>query len=101
MQSEAGRASAFFVVLDIAVDEIGHVVVKQGGALCGCGRRGCMEAYAGRGQMEVKAREETLTKNLETEKQLRKDDALAHKEHVEGENRCLNLLAAVADKATT
>jgi glucokinase len=41
-----------------AAGEIGHVVVKQGGALCGCGRRGCMEAYAGRGQMEVKAREE-------------------------------------------
>jgi glucokinase len=41
-----------------AAGEIGHVVVKQGGALCGCGRHGCMEAYAGRGQMEVKAREE-------------------------------------------
>jgi glucokinase len=41
-----------------AAGEIGHVVVKQGGALCGCGRRGCMEAYAGRGQMEVKARQE-------------------------------------------
>jgi glucokinase len=32
------------------------VVVKQGGALCTCGRRGCMEAYAGRGAMEIKAR---------------------------------------------
>jgi glucokinase len=41
-----------------AAGEIGHVVVKQGGARCGCGRRGCMEAYAGRGQMEAKAREE-------------------------------------------
>jgi glucokinase len=40
-----------------AAGEIGHVVVEQGGALCGCGRRGCMEAYAGRGQMEVRARE--------------------------------------------
>src|SRR5207302_697814 len=36
--------------------EIGHVVVKQGGALCTCGRRGCMEAYAGRGSMEARAR---------------------------------------------
>lgn len=35
--------------------EIGHMVVKQGGALCMCGRRGCMEAYAGRRAMEVKA----------------------------------------------
>jgi glucokinase len=36
--------------------EIGHVVVKQGGDRCTCGRRGCMEAYAGRGAMEIKAR---------------------------------------------
>jgi glucokinase len=35
--------------------EIGHMVVKQGGALCTCGRRGCMEAYAGRRAMEAKA----------------------------------------------
>src|SRR6478672_5630809 len=36
--------------------EIGHVVVKVGGARCPCGRRGCMEAYAGRGAMELRAR---------------------------------------------
>jgi glucokinase len=36
--------------------EIGHVVVRIGGALCGCGRRGCMEAYAGRASMEARAR---------------------------------------------
>jgi glucokinase len=36
--------------------EIGHMVVKQGGAKCPCGRRGCMEAYAGRAAMEAKAR---------------------------------------------
>ncbi len=36
--------------------EIGHVVVKQGGRHCPCGRRGCMEAYAGRGAMEARAR---------------------------------------------
>jgi glucokinase len=35
--------------------EIGHTVVKQGGAQCPCGRRGCMEAYAGRRAMELKA----------------------------------------------
>ncbi|NMO22625.1 ROK family protein [Pyxidicoccus fallax] len=39
-----------------AAGEIGHVVVKPGGARCGCGRRGCMEAYAGRASMERKAR---------------------------------------------
>jgi glucokinase len=38
--------------------EIGHVVIKQDGARCPCGRRGCMEAYAGRAAMEAKARRE-------------------------------------------
>jgi len=33
------------------------VVVRIGGELCGCGRRGCMEAYAGRASMERRARE--------------------------------------------
>lgn len=32
--------------------EFGHVIVHAGGALCGCGRRGCVEAYAGRRSME-------------------------------------------------
>jgi glucokinase len=40
-----------------AAGEIGHVVVKRDGARCTCGRRGCMEAYAGRGSMEIRARE--------------------------------------------
>jgi glucokinase len=39
-----------------AAGEIGHIVVKPGGAHCPCGRRGCMEAYAGRGAMEARAR---------------------------------------------
>jgi glucokinase len=39
-----------------AAGEIGHVVVKRNGAHCTCGRRGCMEAYAGRGAMELRAR---------------------------------------------
>jgi glucokinase len=36
--------------------EIGHMVVKFNGARCPCGRRGCMEAYAGRAAMEARAR---------------------------------------------
>jgi glucokinase len=35
--------------------EIDHMVVKRGGARCPCGRRGCMEAYAGRLAMEREA----------------------------------------------
>jgi glucokinase len=37
--------------------EIGHVVVEIDGARCTCGRRGCMEAYAGRASMEAHARQ--------------------------------------------
>jgi glucokinase len=39
-----------------AAGEIGHMVVRQNGARCPCGRRGCMEAYAGRAAMEARAR---------------------------------------------
>ncbi len=39
-----------------ASGEIGHMVVRQAGAKCPCGRRGCLEAYAGRRAMEAKAR---------------------------------------------
>jgi glucokinase len=36
--------------------EIGHMVAKPGGRRCSCGRRGCVEAYAGRARMERRAR---------------------------------------------
>jgi glucokinase len=39
-----------------AAGESGHMVVKRGGAKCPCGRKGCMEAYAGRSAMEAEAR---------------------------------------------
>jgi glucokinase len=39
-----------------ACGEIGHVCVRIGGRRCGCGRRGCLEAYAGRASMERRAR---------------------------------------------
>jgi glucokinase len=39
-----------------AAGEIGHMVVKRGGAKCPCGRKGCMEAYAGRSAMEAEAK---------------------------------------------
>ena len=49
-----------------AAAEIGHVVVEMGGARCTCGRDGCMEAYAGRGAMEIEARRQ-VKKGHETE----------------------------------
>jgi glucokinase len=39
-----------------AAGEFGHMVVKRDGARCPCGRRGCVEAYAGRAAMEGRAR---------------------------------------------
>ena len=39
-----------------AAGEIGHTLVEDGGRLCGCGHRGCLEAYAGRARMEATAR---------------------------------------------
>jgi glucokinase len=39
-----------------AAGEIGHMVIRRGGARCPCGRHGCMEAYAGRAAMEHEAR---------------------------------------------
>lgn len=38
-----------------AAGEIGHVIVKPGGRICSDGRRGHLEAYAGRGRMEARA----------------------------------------------
>ncbi len=40
-----------------AAGEVGHMVVKRDGRRCPCGRRGCIEAYAGRAAMEARARE--------------------------------------------
>jgi glucokinase len=75
--------------------EIGHMVVKADGRRCPCGRRGCMEAYAGRGAMEARARklmakgtkskllkimaqkEKTRMTSGVWAKALRKDDSLA------------------------
>ena len=75
--------------------ELGHTVVSLGGRLCPCGRRGCVEAYAGRAAMEARARHlhergqhtklfdlmrkanrERLTSGV-WERALKEDDALA------------------------
>jgi glucokinase len=39
-----------------AAGEIGHIPVHHRGLKCPCGRHGCMEAYAGRRAMELRAR---------------------------------------------
>jgi glucokinase len=47
--------------------EIGHMVVEIDGARCTCGRKGCMEAYAGRAAMEIYARHQHEEKGRKTD----------------------------------
>ena len=39
--------------------ELGHVIVERNGRLCGCGRRGCLEAYCSATGVSRSARERT------------------------------------------
>ena len=49
---------------------------------------------------EAKAREEILAKDLEAERQLRKNEAANHKDFLEGENRWIRRLEGVAGRIT-
>ncbi len=50
--------------------ELGHIVIKEGGMICGCGIRGCLEAYASatgvikRAKAAIKQGYETILKSL-------------------------------------
>ena len=50
---------------------------------------------------ESRAREETLTRSLEEEKQLRANEAASHQEYVAGENRWISRLEDVAGRVTS
>lgn len=49
-----------------AAGEFGHMIVRAGGAQCGCGRRGCIEAYAGRASMELFVERAVASGSFET-----------------------------------
>ena len=51
------------------VGAFGHMVIKQNGKLCGCGRRGCIEAYAS-GNAIDKILIKTNKKNISTKNML-------------------------------
>lgn len=88
--------------------EFGHMVIELGGAKCGCGNRGCVEAYAGRRDMEAWVRKQRkkgkktdlvkIMKHREREsftsgiwaKGIRNDDKLAAK----AVNRAIAAIAA-------
>ncbi|MCX7805565.1 MAG: ROK family protein, partial [Planctomycetota bacterium] len=46
--------------------EVGHMIVRMDGRPCGCGRRGCLEAYASKTAMTGRFREEVLEKGRRT-----------------------------------
>ena len=52
-----------------AAGELGHIVIKHGGRLCSCGRRGCWEAYSSATALSAITREkitECETKHIPT-----------------------------------
>jgi glucokinase len=49
-----------------AAAEIGHTVLVRGGRLCGCGRRGCLEAYANASALVRAARARLRTRQRGT-----------------------------------
>ncbi|MEA2468287.1 MAG: glucokinase, partial [Thermoleophilaceae bacterium] len=82
-----------------AAAEIGHIVVKKDGALCPCGREGCLEAYAGRGSMEAKARREvehgrktSLFKIMERKGRTRLSSGVWERAIEEGDELALELI---------
>ncbi|MDC3029865.1 ROK family protein [Flavobacteriales bacterium] len=47
--------------------ELGHVIVEEGGRLCGCGRRGCLETYASATAISTTAQELTSKEYTSTQ----------------------------------
>lgn len=60
--------------------ELGHVVVRPGGRRCGCGRQGCLEAYASGTSIAARAREALGTEpsSLADLPVVRAEDVVAH-----------------------
>ncbi|MGH2915061.1 MAG: ROK family protein [Solirubrobacteraceae bacterium] len=79
--------------------EIGHTVVRRDGRRCPCGRRGCLEAYAGRGAMEARARhkiakgaDSELLKLMEHHGRARMTSAIWFEAHAQGDELATELL---------
>ncbi|HET9075021.1 MAG TPA: ROK family protein [Solirubrobacteraceae bacterium] len=84
--------------------EIGHVVVKPGGRRCGCGHRGCLEAYAGRASMEAKARrsmkkgtKSDLLKVMERKGRERFSSSVWHEAVEKGDALAISLIDGAVD----
>ncbi|MDX1659161.1 MAG: ROK family protein [Nitriliruptorales bacterium] len=83
--------------------EFGHTVVVRGGAVCPCGRRGCVEAYAGRRAMAqaaeraVAAERHTVLFDVQAERDERRPTAAVFREAL---LRGDELVADLIDEAT-
>jgi glucokinase len=87
-----------------AAGEIGHVVVEMDGALCTCGRRGCMEAYAGRAAMEAhvgklveKGRKTDLFKLMEERERTRLTSGIWARALERGDKLAIHVLDRAVD----
>ena len=59
--------------------ELGHIVIRQGGEPCGCGRRGCLEAYSSAAAL-VKFAHRALDAGWESS--LRENGSNLHAKHI-------------------
>lgn len=63
--------------------EIGHIIVKKDGPVCGCGNKGCFEAVASRSaivreiERDIKAKKETIISKLKSPRKPIKSKMLA------------------------
>ena len=81
--------------------EIGHVKVVVNGRLCGCGQRGCIEAYAGGTHLAARARQELGAGAVSLAVELAGGAANVHAGHLDqaaaaGDPFAVNLLDEVA-----
>jgi len=87
--------------------ELGHLIVRPGGRVCGCGQKGCVEAHASASSTAARAQEaieagaeSSLKKVLEDNKQITCKDVFEHAkagdkfatETVEETAKCLAIL---------
>ncbi len=81
--------------------EFGHVTVESGGQLCGCGRRGCLEAYSS-GTAIVRMARSAAMNNLDSALHVHADDPavitpkIVYHYALEGDSACRMIFKTMA-----